>query len=118
MRSIQKLAFLSGFVLFAMSSHSFAEDSQLKDKKFIEQSSYALGVFCSQNIQQSLEGEKSLSEYDNKKILDGVRDTLMGKTALSDEVLQMQLQEVDAQLTKATQVELEKVAKENEEKGK
>ena len=42
----------------------------------------------------------------------------MGKTTLSDEVLQKQLQELDAQLTKATQVELEKVAKENEEKGK
>ncbi|MFU2122682.1 FKBP-type peptidyl-prolyl cis-trans isomerase [Gallibacterium anatis] len=118
MRSIQKLAFLSGFVLFAMSSHSFAEDSQLKDKKFIEQSSYAIGVFLGKNIQQSLDGQKSLIEYDNNKILDGVRDTLMGKTTLSDEVLQKQLQELDAQLTKATQVELEKVAKKNEEKGK
>ena len=65
-----------------------------------------------------MDGQKSLIEYDNNKILDGVRDTLMGKTTLSDEVLQKQLQELDAQLTKATQVELEKVAKENEEKGK
>src|SRR5699024_2818479 len=110
MRYILIFAFLSGFVLFAMSSHSFVEDSQLKDKKFIEQSSYDIGVFLGKNIQQSLDGQKSLIEYDNNKILDGVRDTLMGKTTLSDEVLQKQLQELDAQLTKATQVEIGRAA--------
>ncbi|OBW91838.1 peptidylprolyl isomerase [Gallibacterium salpingitidis] len=118
MRSMNKIAFLSGLVFLAVSGHSFAEDSQLKDKKFIEDSSYAIGVFMGKNIQQSLDSQKSLIKYDNSKILEGVKDTLTGKTTLSDEALQKQLQALDEQLTKATQVQLEKVAKENEQKGK
>ena len=118
MRSINKIAFLSSCVLLAVSSQSFAETSQLKDKKFIEDSSYAIGVFMGKNIQQSLDSQKSLIQYDNSKILDGVKDTLMGKSTLSDEALQKQLQALDEQLTKATQGQLEKIAKENEQKGK
>ncbi|MFC0308898.1 FKBP-type peptidyl-prolyl cis-trans isomerase [Gallibacterium trehalosifermentans] len=118
MRSIHKATFLSGLIFLAVSNQSLAEDSQLKDKKFIDDSSYAIGVFMGKNIQQSLESQKSLIKYDSAKILDGVKDTLTGKTTLSDEALQKQLQALDEELTKATQAQLEKIAKENEKKGK
>ncbi|MFA9498991.1 FKBP-type peptidyl-prolyl cis-trans isomerase [Mannheimia sp. E30BD] len=81
------------------------------DPKFVDDSSYAVGVLMGKNIEGVIESQKEIFTYNQDKILAGVQDTLKKTGKLTDEDLQKQLKSLDAYLSA-------KEAKINEEKTK
>lgn len=68
------------------------------DPKFIDDSSYAVGVLMGKNIEGVVESQKEIFTYNQDKILDGVKDTLKKTGKLTDEDLQKQLKSLDTYL--------------------
>lgn len=68
------------------------------DSKFVDDSSYAVGVLMGKNIEGVVESQKEIFTYNQDKILDGVKDTLKKTGKLTDEDLQKQLKSLDTYL--------------------
>ncbi len=90
---LSALAIISA-TLFA-TQVSFAEKA---DTKFIDDSSYAVGVLMGKNIEEVISSQKDIFSYNQEKILAGVQDTLKKSGKLTDEDLQKQLKELDSYL--------------------
>ncbi|QGM79920.1 FKBP-type peptidyl-prolyl cis-trans isomerase [Otariodibacter oris] len=75
-----------------LSQITLAEDA---DTKFIDESSYAVGVLMGKNIEGVIESQKDIFSYDQDQILAGVQDTIKKTGKLTDEDLQKQLQALD-----------------------
>lgn len=79
------------------------------DSKFINESSYAVGVLMGKNIEGMVESQKEIFTYDRDQILKGVQDTLKKTGKLTDEDLQKQLQALDSYIVgKEQQIQAEK----------
>lgn len=79
------------------------------EPKFIDDSSYAVGVLMGKNIEGVMESQKEIFTYNQDKILAGVQDTLKKTGKLTDEDLQKQLKTLDAYLSeKESQINAEK----------
>jgi FKBP-type peptidyl-prolyl cis-trans isomerase FkpA len=83
------IALLSGAIL---GNAVYAEEA---DKKFVDESSYAVGVLMGKNIEGIIESQKEIFNYNNEQILAGVQDTIKKTGKLTDEDLQKQLQALD-----------------------
>lgn len=81
------------------------------DPKFVDESSYAVGVLMGKNIEGIMETQKEYFTYNQDRVIAGVQDTLKKTGKLTDEDLQKQLQALDDFLS-------EKEAKILEEKSK
>lgn len=68
------------------------------DPKFVDESSYAVGVLMGKNIEGVMASQKEIFSYNQDRILDGVQDTLKKTGKLSDEDLQKQLKALDSYL--------------------
>ena len=76
---------------------------QKADKKFVDDSSYAVGVLMGKNIEGIVESQKEVFTYNQDKILAGVQDTLKKTGKLTDEDLQNQLKALDSYLSSQEQ---------------
>ncbi|MBF0785857.1 FKBP-type peptidyl-prolyl cis-trans isomerase [Muribacter muris] len=68
------------------------------DSKFVDNSSYAVGVLMGKNIEGMMSSQKEIFSYNQERIIDGVQDTLKKTGKLSDEELQKQLKALDSYL--------------------
>lgn len=87
---------LATATLFAAQA-SFAEEKA--DQKFVDDSSYAVGVLMGKNIEGVVNSQKDYFTYNQDKILAGVQDTLKKTGKLTDEDLQKQLKSLDSYLS-------------------
>lgn len=76
---------------------------QKADPKFVDDSSYAVGVLMGKNIEGIVEAQKEVFTYNQDKILAGVQDTLKKTGKLTDEDLQKQLKSLDSYLSSQEQ---------------
>lgn len=116
MQKLRKL-FLTSLITAIVSAPAFANSDTLKDPKFIDQSSYALGVLMAKNVEQLSESQKNYINYNNKEIIAGFKDSLNGKSKMDDAAFSQQLQLLQTTLANAAQTELDKIAAENTAKG-
>lgn len=65
------------------------------DPKFVDESSYAVGVLMGKNIEDLVSSQKDLFPYNPEKILAGVQDTIKKTGKLTEEDLKKQLQALD-----------------------
>lgn len=101
-----KLSLLALFSTALMSSSVFADTA---DQKFIDDSSYAVGVLMGKNIEGIMESQKDLITYNQDRLVAGVQDTLKKSGKLTDEDLQKQLKALDDYLTsKESKIQAEK----------
>lgn len=87
---------LAAFVATLIAAPAFADKN---DPKFVDDSSYAVGVLMGKNIEGIIETQKDFFTYNEEKIVAGVRDTLKKTGKLTDDDLQKQLQALDTYLT-------------------
>lgn len=80
----------------AISQATMAE--QKADQKFVDESSYAVGVLMGKNIEGVVASQKEIFAYNQDKILAGVQDTIKKTGKLTDEDLQKQLKALDTYL--------------------
>src|SRR3712207_3935338 len=80
-----------------VAQNSFAE--QKADQKFVDDSSYAVGVLMGKNIEGVVESQKNIFTYNQDRILAGVQDTIKKTGKLTDEDLQKQLKSLDTYLS-------------------
>lgn len=80
-----------------VTSTAFANEQQA-DQKFVDDSSYAVGVLMGKNIEGIVASQKDIFTYNQEKILAGVQDTLKKTGKLTDEDLQKQLKSLDSYL--------------------
>ncbi|WP_051977477.1 MULTISPECIES: FKBP-type peptidyl-prolyl cis-trans isomerase [Pasteurellaceae] len=110
MLKIQKLSAIA-VVIGALFSGTVSAD-QATDKKFNDEASYVVGYATGQQFLKGLiDDQKDIINYDNARILDGIKDALDGKGALSEEEIQKQLQAIGDKVYEARQA---KVKAENE----
>lgn len=101
-----KLSLLALFSTALVSSSVFADTA---DQKFIDDSSYAVGVLMGKNIEGIMESQKDLFTYNQDRLVAGVQDTLKKSGKLTDEDLQKQLKALDDYLTsKESKIQAEK----------
>lgn len=101
-----KHAVLALFASAMVATSAFADKA---DPKFVDESSYAVGVLMGKNIEGIIESQKGLFTYNQDKIIAGVQDTLKKTGKLTDEDLQKQLQALDTYLTdKESKIQAEK----------
>lgn len=93
----QKLSRLATVVVAFTATYAFANDKA--DPKFVEESSYAVGVLMGKNIEDVIEAQKELFPYNQDKIIAGVQDTLKKTGKLTDDDLQKQLKALDSYLS-------------------
>lgn len=97
---------LALFSLALLSAPAFADNA---DPKFVDESSYAVGVLMGKNIEGIIDSQKELFSYNQDKIVAGVQDTLKKTGKLTDEDLQKQLKALDDYLTnKESKIQAEK----------
>ncbi|WP_373778582.1 FKBP-type peptidyl-prolyl cis-trans isomerase [Glaesserella sp.] len=87
--------------LAILASGVFATQVALAEKadtKFVDDSSYAVGVLMGKNIEGVIESQKDIFSYNQDRILAGVQDTLKKSGKLTDEDLQKQLKALDTYL--------------------
>ena len=79
------------------------------DPKFVDESSYAVGVLMGKNIEGVIEAQKNVFSYNQERILAGVQDTLKKSGKLTDEDLKKQLEALDKYLLEQeTKIQAEK----------
>ncbi|KAE9535432.1 peptidylprolyl isomerase [Ursidibacter arcticus] len=79
------------------------------DPKFVDESSYAVGVLMGKNIEGVIESQKNVFSYNQERILAGVQDTLKKSGKLTDEDLKKQLEALDKYLLEQeTKIQAEK----------
>ncbi|MDH2998448.1 peptidylprolyl isomerase [Pasteurellaceae bacterium LFhippo2] len=84
-----------------LASSLFVAQSALAEKadtKFIDDSSYAVGVLMGKNIEGIVDSQKEIFTYNQDKILAGVQDTIKKSGKLTDDDLQKQLKALDSYL--------------------
>ncbi|TNH05097.1 FKBP-type peptidyl-prolyl cis-trans isomerase [Testudinibacter sp. TR-2022] len=114
----KKLSIVALLVASAVSASALAaEGDNLKNPKFVEDSSYALGVLMGKNIQQVVETQKDFIVYDQAKIIEGLNQTLDGKSKLDDKQLEQQLRQLDQELAAVVAKQEAQDAKDNADKG-
>ncbi len=91
---LSTIAIIAGTFL---ATHAMAEEKA--DQKFVDESSYAVGVLMGKNIEGVVESQKEIFSYNQDKILAGVQDTIKKTGKLTDEDLQKQLKALDAYLS-------------------
>ncbi|QIM62002.1 peptidylprolyl isomerase [Pasteurellaceae bacterium Orientalotternb1] len=87
--------------LAVITSVLFVSQTAIADKadpKFVDESSYAVGVLMGKNIQDVIKSQKELFTYDQDRILAGVQDTLKKTGKLTEEDLKKQLEALDKYL--------------------
>ncbi|MDP0026013.1 FKBP-type peptidyl-prolyl cis-trans isomerase [Glaesserella parasuis] len=85
---------------------AFAEKA---DTKFVDDSSYAVGVLMGKNIEDVISSQKEIFSYNQERVLAGMQDTLKKSGKLTDEDLQKQLKALDAYLVEQeTKIQAEK----------
>lgn len=101
-----KLSALAVITTALFSQAAFAEKA---DTKFVDDSSYAVGVLMGKNIEGVIESQKDLFTYNQDRIIAGVQDTLKKSGKLTDEDLQKQLKALDDYLSeKENKIQAEK----------
>ncbi|MGV6988360.1 FKBP-type peptidyl-prolyl cis-trans isomerase [Testudinibacter sp. P80/BLE/0925] len=113
----KKLSVVALFIASAVSASALAAGETLKEPKFVEDSSYALGVLMGKNIQQVVDSQKELIAYDQAQIIEGLKQTLEGKSKLNDQQLEQQLRKLDQELGAVVAEKEAQAAKENADKG-
>ncbi|MDY5106069.1 MAG: FKBP-type peptidyl-prolyl cis-trans isomerase [Actinobacillus minor] len=93
-----KLSMIAVLASSVLSTSVFAE-AQKADAKFVDDSSYAIGVLMGKNIEGVIESQKDIFTYNQDKIIAGVQDTLKKSGKLTDEDLQKQLKSLDSYLS-------------------
>ena len=89
-----------------VSHNAFAQKA---DPKFVDESSYAVGVLMGKNIESVIDSQKDVFSYNQDRILAGVQDTLKKSGKLTDEDLKKQLEALDKFIVeKETQIQAEK----------
>ena len=78
-----------------VSHNAFAQKA---DPKFVDESSYAVGVLMGKNIESVIDSQKDVFSYNQDRILAGVQDTLKKSGKLTDEDLKKQLEALDLSL--------------------
>ena len=84
-----KLSMVALLAASLFSASTMAETTKA-DAKFVDDSSYAVGVLMGKNIEGVMQSQKDLFTYNQDKILAGVQDTLKKTGKLTDEDLQKQ----------------------------
>lgn len=87
--------------LAIITSALFVSQTAIADKadpKFVDESSYAVGVLMGKNIEDVIQSQKDLFTYDQDRILAGVQDTLKKTGKLTEEDLKKQLENLDKYL--------------------
>ena len=83
--------------------------AQKADPKFVDESSYAVGVLMGKNIESVIDSQKDVFSYNQDRILAGVQDTLKKSGKLTDEDLKKQLEALDKFIVeKEEQIQAEK----------
>lgn len=83
--------------------------AQEADKKFVDESSYAVGVLMGKNIEDVMKSQKEIFSYNQDRILAGVQDTLKKTGKLTEEDLKKQLEALDKYLmTQENKIQAEK----------
>lgn len=72
--------------------------AQNADTKFIDDSSYAVGALMGKNIEDVIQSQKELFNYNQDRILAGVQDTLKKNGKLTEDDLKKQLEALDKYL--------------------
>lgn len=83
------------------------------DPKFVDESSYAVGVLMGKNIEGMIDSHKDIFTYNQERVLAGVQDTLKKTGKLTDDDLQKQLKALDEYLSEKEQKILAEKSKEN-----
>lgn len=92
-----------------MATSSMAEQA---DPKFVDESSYAVGVLMGKNLEGIMETQKEFFTYNQDRVIAGVQDTLKKTGKLTDEDLQKQLQALDNYLSEKEEKMLAEKSKE------
>lgn len=90
---LSALALLAGSVFTAQTA--FAQNN---DAKFVDDSSYAVGVLMGKNIEGIVQSQKEIFTYNPDRILAGVQDTLKKNGKLTEDDLKKQLESLDKYL--------------------
>lgn len=88
---------LAILVAGVMATTSAFADKQ--DPKFVDDSSYAVGVLMGKNLEGIIDSQKAFFSYNEDRIVAGVQDTLKKTGKLTDEDLQKQLKALDDYLS-------------------
>ena len=104
-------------LLVSMTFSSVVLANAITDKKFIDESSYALGVAMGKQVEEMVSSQKEIIQFDTARILAGVEDTVKGNLKLSDEEVGKQLQTLTEKLAEIEKEKAEEVAKEAKAKG-
>ena len=99
MLKIQKLSLAALMVSAVVSGSVFAED---KAAPSASDASYAVGALMGNQVKDLVEAQKEVIQYDNARILDGLKDALEGKVDVrKDEKIQKTLDGIQEQLVSA-----------------
>lgn len=90
---LSALALLAGSVFTSQ-----AVFAQSNDTKFVDDSSYAVGVLMGKNIEGMVQSQKEIFTYNEDRILAGVQDTLKKNGKLTEDDLKKQLETLDKYL--------------------
>ncbi|PJG83223.1 FKBP-type peptidyl-prolyl cis-trans isomerase [Caviibacterium pharyngocola] len=105
MLKIQKLSVVALALSAVVSGGVFAD--QAADKKFNDDASYVIGYATGQQFLKGLiEDQKGIIDYDNARVLAGVKDALENKGSLSDVDIQKQLQAIGDKVHQARQAKV------------
>lgn len=94
------LSAVSAACVLFVSQFAWAEKPETK---FVDESSYAIGVALAKNIEGLVEAQKDLFPYNQDQILAGVQDTLKKTGKLTDEEIHKRLQALDSYVVKKEQ---------------
>ena len=109
MLKIQKLSLAALMVSAVVSGSVFAED---KAAPSASDASYAVGALMGNQVKDLVEAQKEVIQYDNARILDGLKDALEGKVDVrKDEKIQKTLDGIQEQLVSAAKAKVEQQAK-------
>lgn len=101
---LSALALIAGAIF--TSQTVFAQEA---DTKFVDESSYAVGVLMGKNIEDVMKSQKEIFSYNQDRILAGVQDTLKKTGKLTEEDLKKQLEALDKYLmTQENKIQAEK----------
>lgn len=112
----KKLSLVTVMIASAVAGSAFAADNA-KDSAFVADSSYAVGALMSKQMQQIIESQKDLVNYNKDEMLKGFTETFNGKGKFDDKQLGEQLTKLDNVLKEKTQAKIEADAKAAEEHG-
>ena len=115
MLKIQKLSLAALMVSAVVSGSVFAED---KAAPSASDASYAVGALMGNQVKDLVDAQKEVIQYDNARILDGLKDALEGKVDVrKDEKIQKTLDGIQEQLVSAAKAKVEQQAKAAKEEG-